>query len=245
MVSHEASYPYDDGTTYAVVRDGVRFFNTVADDVHDGPDTTGYVREEVQLFSDDDGTTYSTLWSSSLDNQTVLWLQKDGTYIRIADMHQRHRENAARVLLRNRGAGVKDTPLYKALTKGTDMAYRRLVDTNKAVDKASQLDQLALKFAEQALEAQAKADALRAVMETEPTSDDENEAVVIQWQESFGRGGPKYTYVAIKPAHSDYWYTSDASGNKYTWTGLVNRFYSVRHNDYWIANGWDHAGGEE
>jgi hypothetical protein len=116
-----------------------------------------------------------------------------------------------------------------------EMGVRTTVGTSKASTKADQLEQLALSYFE-------RAQALREVLSTEPEAANSNEAVVLLFEEDFGReGGPVYTYVAVKPPTSEHWYATDGTKNRYTWEEMANRFHAIRHRNFWVANSWDDA----
>lgn len=62
-------------------------------ELHSNPKTrpAGWVPREFRIFSD----------ISVLNDQSKWWRGKDGRYIKVKDMHPKHRANAARMMERN------------------------------------------------------------------------------------------------------------------------------------------------
>jgi hypothetical protein len=172
-------------------------------------------------------------------DQTEYWNSRQDGRVRIKDMHASHRSNSA-ALARQWGKG--DTQLCAALEGRPDMR-RTVASTTGAHEKVAAMRSLAERLAEQAIAKEAEANALQRLLEEEPTHvDGDDFPIVLMWKESFGKvGGHEYTYTAAKPAGSSHWYTSDGSGNRYTWDGLVQRFYGIRHKKYWVAETWRFA----
>jgi hypothetical protein len=198
--------------------------------------------------SDAEDDYFSSTWSwdgykgstSQRLHQGKFWFSTShGRWMPIAKMDERHKRNAFGVLKRK---GYGDSPLAKALA-GTDTKLHSAMEEYKMTSKAELIRSQALRSIERAEEALRKADALEEAYANEPTAP-EGECAVIQWQENFGRdNGPAYTYAAIRI--NDRWYvtakTFKSNESGLPWDEMVQRYYGLRHGDFWVATEWIHT----